>query len=191
MCDRSHSRGTLIFRVAGGGLGGGNGINGGTGNPLPGDIGGWPGGGKGGDSTSYGGGGGGGGYSGVFRGSTPLAIAGGGGGGGDDSGALNSEGGYSLLVGQNASVPGCGGGGGYAGGLAGSTWGGGYRGTSYVVSGATGVIMTSGNSQAQGNPTHPDNGGAGRGAQAGNTGENGSSLYLGYKGSNGKIVVSY
>ena len=45
--------------------------------------------------------------------------------------------------------------------------------------------------RAQANSGDPDNGGAGLGAAAGNTGESSTSPYLGYKGSNGKIIVSY
>ena len=182
---------TLIFRVARGGSGGGNGINGGTGNPLPGGTGGWPGGGKGGDASSYGGGGGGGGYSGVFRGSTPLAIAGGGGGGGDDGHAADSEGGAGYLQGATSASIGGGGGGGYAGGSAVQSWTGGNRGTSYVDPSATSVTLTSASGRTQANSGDPDNGGAGLGAQAGNTGENSTSPYLGYKGSDGKIIVRY
>ncbi len=84
-----------------------------------------------------------------------------------------------------------GGGGGYACGSAVQSWTGGNRGTSYVDPSATSVTLTSASGRAQANSGDPDNGGAGLGAAAGNTGESSTSPYLGYKGSNGKIIVSY
>ena len=82
-------------------------------------------------------------------------------------------------------------GGGYACGSAVQSWTGGNRGTSYVDPSATSVTLTSASGRAQANSGDPDNGGAGLGAAAGNTGESSTSPYLGYKGSNGKIIVSY
>ena len=53
------------------------------------------------------------------------------------------------------------------------------------------TTLTSASGRTQANSGDPDNGGAGLGAAAGNTGESSTSPYLGYKGSNGKIIVSY
>lgn len=86
---------TLTMRVGVGGAGAAPGLGG---------LGGWPGGGSGSYGDTIGGGGGG--YSGVFRGTTPLAIAGGGGGG---TGYLVGGGNGGGLVGGDGNGAGSGG----------------------------------------------------------------------------------
>jgi hypothetical protein len=212
----------LTIYVGRGGLGGGDSTNETTSldsaaTRLNGGTGGWPGGGTGGSPGSYGAGGGGGGYSGIFRSSTPLAIAGGGGGGGDDGGASagggstagGPYGGTQTAGGSNGTTPSNasyyagylqgasgigtgsgagGGGGGYYGGGLGPFWGGGGGGSGYVTGSLT---TTGGTTVTPGNSTDADRGVYGNGAPAGGTGENSASTRLGLKGRDGIVIISW
>lgn len=190
-----------------------------AGTRLQGGQGGFPGGGTGGTPSFYGGGGGGGGYSGIFRGVTPLIIAGGGGGGADDasagagggstgaSGATGGTGGSqvaggtggagtsgsSLQGGSGGAGPASGGGGGgYFGGSSGSFWGGGGGGSGYIGGpGVTGASTLGGSGTTPGNSTDVNRGTAGNGAPAGGTGEFSQSIFIGIKGRDGKVIISY
>lgn len=141
---------------AAGGAGGGGGYTTTTLSVTPGDTltvyvgGGGSGGAYSSGGNDAGGGGGGGGYSGIFNGSTPLAVAGGGGGGGGArqaraGGAGGAGGGANAVAGTNgySALNGAGGGrGSTTSGLSGTAGTGGTGGDSNT--GASGAYLTGG-----------------------------------------------
>ncbi|NDD67424.1 hypothetical protein EBZ35_07235, partial [bacterium] len=67
---------------------------------------------------------------------------------------------------------------------------GGGGGSSYTGGpGVSDAVTVSGNGQVVGNDVDPDRGDAGMGAPAGRTGDNATSIYLGLKGRNGRVVI--